>query len=47
MRMGQAYAVYVVFNLVAWNVRQENPFETGVVLGVSYLVVALPAGAVV
>ena len=32
MRMGQAYAVYVILNLVAWNARQENPFEIGFAL---------------
>jgi hypothetical protein len=45
MRMGQAYAAYVVFNLVAWNVRQENPFEIGMVLSVVYLVVAIGVSA--
>ena len=48
VRMGQAYALYVVLNLVLWNVRSENPFEIGVVLGVVYFVVAVgvSAGAV-
>jgi hypothetical protein len=45
VKMGQAYAVYVVLNLVLWNVRQENPFEIGVVLGVVYLVVAIGVSA--
>jgi len=45
MRMGQAYAAYVPVNLVAWNVRQENPFEIGVVLGVVYFVVAIGVSA--
>ena len=44
-RMGQAYAAYVVLNLVAWNVRRENPFEIGMVLSVVYLVVAIGVSA--
>ena len=43
--MGQAYAAYVVLNLVAWNVRHENPFEIGVTLGVIYFVVAIGVSA--
>jgi len=45
VRMGQAYAVYVVLNLVAWNARHENPFEIGVALSVVYLVVAIGVSA--
>ena len=43
--MGQAHAAYVVSNLVLWNIRQENPFEIKVVLGVVYLVVAIGVSA--
>ncbi len=45
VRMGQAYAGYVVLNLVLWNVRHENPFEIGVVLGVVYAAVAIGVSA--
>jgi hypothetical protein len=45
VRMGQAYAAYVVLNLVLWNVRHENPLEIGVVLGVVYFVVAIGVSA--
>jgi len=43
--MAQAYAVYVLVNLVAWNVRQEHPFEIGVLLGIAYFVVAVGVSA--
>ena len=45
MRMGLIYALYVVLNLVLWNVRHENPFEIGVVLGVVYAAVAIGVSA--
>jgi len=45
VRMGQAYAGYVVLNLFLWNVRHENPFEIGVVFGLVYLVVAIGVSA--
>lgn len=45
MKMGQAYAAYVVLNLFAWNVRHDNPFEIGVVLGVVYFFVAIGVSA--
>jgi len=45
MWVGQAYTAYVPLNLVLWNVRQENPFEIGVVLGVVYAVVAIGVSA--
>ncbi len=45
VRMGQVYAAYVVVNLVAWNVRSENPLEIGVVLSVVYLGVAIGVSA--
>jgi len=45
VRMGQAYAAYVVLNLVLWNIRSDNPFEIGVVLGVVYAAVAIGVSA--
>jgi len=45
VRMGQAYAVYVLVNLILWNVRHENPFEIGVLFSVVYLVVAIGVSA--
>jgi len=45
MRMGLIYALYVVLNLVLWNVRSDDPFEIGVVLGVVYFVVAIGVSA--
>jgi hypothetical protein len=41
IRMGQVYAGYVVLNLVAWTVRQENPFELGFAFGLVYTLVAI------
>ena len=43
--MAWAYAAYVLVNLIAWNVRQENPFEIGVALGIVYFVVAVGVSA--
>lgn len=39
--MAQAYAAYVVINLVLWNIRQDEPFEIGVALGIIYFLVAV------
>jgi hypothetical protein len=43
--MGQIYAAYVIVNLVAWNLRQENPAEIGVAFGVVYTLVAVGVSA--
>ncbi len=43
--MAWAYAAYVLANLIAWNVRQENPFEIGLALGIMYFVVAVGVSA--
>jgi hypothetical protein len=43
--MAWAYAAYVLVNLIAWSVRQENPFEIGLALGVVYFVVAVGVSA--
>ena len=43
--MAWVYAAYVLVNLVAWNVRQENPFEIGIALGIVYFVVAVGVSA--
>jgi hypothetical protein len=45
LAMAWAYAAYVLVNLTAWTVRQENPFEIGVALGVVYFVVAVGVSA--
>jgi hypothetical protein len=43
--MAWAYAAYVLVNLIAWNVRQENPFEIGLALGIIYFLVAVGVSA--
>ena len=39
--MAHAYALYVIINLVAWSMRQENPNELGIVGTVLYAVIAI------
>jgi hypothetical protein len=39
--MARAYALYVIVNLIAWNVVQDNPFEIGAAAGVLYFIVAV------
>lgn len=43
--MAWAYAAYVLVNLIAWNLRQENPFEIGIALGIVYFAVAVGVSA--
>jgi len=39
--MARAYALWVIVNLIAWNVVQDDPFEIGAAAGILYFVVAV------
>jgi hypothetical protein len=39
--MAHAYALYVILNLTAWSIRQENPNERGAVFAIAYVAIAV------